>query len=953
MEIRITRAGAEVGRLRVAPGGASGSTIQVNEFSRGRLNLQDNDRLEVLRSWRVRDRLVAANAAFDVDSRVAYTNQHSVVAPVANSGGGAYAGWAAQATAVTHNAALSYTVDPDSSGALSYSWTFPAGASPATSSSAAPTVDYSGCGAGSFWTRLVVTDTSNGQTATKYLPVRLHDANDPPYDLLEASLSGNLDSGYNATFTLPVAADLDAVPDGSLVMFWAVERYGTQTVSYGDPYRPTQKFTGYLVRDSISRDPVTQTLTFEAIDAWSLLAQLPGFSNILTNVASPTSWQQYAGLTVRAAIITMLRERTTVLVTCDLIFADTVTTYPYPELAIEQQVPSEQIRSLADALDCVVIGDRRGRIRIVRPTYYLTTVQRAAAVNVVSLNEDDLLTFDASRNHRYTYNLLEGQSISTSGSALFSRAPGLAPSEGGGATTADRLIVFTQAEINERTGRRYAKLNNLYFGLPTASDITLTLRGGYDVFDVAYPDEWVTLDDVTSWRVDYDPTRCVLQNYDVSYRPEGNEISLRLSAETDGEAGATYVPPLPNDTGFPVFEPISILPILPPAQTINRIGAWDGINRLPIRIGALNANTSGFAVITLNSDFTSSATAYNTGLSGNGMDWAQDPWRFSRQFVLTSTGLYKVDDIDAFTTWSLVANNATMFGDAARIGVRIIMSSNKRGWIAIASGYSLAVTFNYGATWTQVDVSGTNSWNTLSPNFDQSNMNIEISPWNSSTEGHMYAAYALVANSAIIRKSTDYGLTWSALINRTGGPPSGVNYAHIKIPYKIGGVENRNGDGQKIYALIRNLNVFDVYTQATLTEEVAASGVVDSFPGGGLHAFTWDGNRIAIARGTTLEVKAIAVRTAPGAFTSTGNRFGGFGAGGDPKVGISGFSFHSDFLCAWWRGSGGYGVGSLSLGNPLVISPDFGTNWYNITPTTVWSSPYRVAVAGALLTDFQ
>ncbi len=75
------------GMLRVATGGASSTVLQVNEFSQGSLHLEDNDRFDVLGEYRIWDKLVAANEAFDKDSRTTYSDQTDNYAPVANGGG--------------------------------------------------------------------------------------------------------------------------------------------------------------------------------------------------------------------------------------------------------------------------------------------------------------------------------------------------------------------------------------------------------------------------------------------------------------------------------------------------------------------------------------------------------------------------------------------------------------------------------------------------------------------------------------------------------------------------------------------------------------------------------------------------------------------------------------------------------------------------------------------------
>ena len=75
------------GRLRVAAGASAAAVIQVNEFSRGTLDLADNDRFDVVDEYRIWDKLIEAAAAFRKDSRITYTDQTDAYRPTANGGG--------------------------------------------------------------------------------------------------------------------------------------------------------------------------------------------------------------------------------------------------------------------------------------------------------------------------------------------------------------------------------------------------------------------------------------------------------------------------------------------------------------------------------------------------------------------------------------------------------------------------------------------------------------------------------------------------------------------------------------------------------------------------------------------------------------------------------------------------------------------------------------------------
>ncbi len=75
------------GVLRVAAGGAVSGTLQIAELSAGTADMASGDKFEVRDTYLIWDKLVAANDAFDKDSRTAYTDQGSVLPPFANSGG--------------------------------------------------------------------------------------------------------------------------------------------------------------------------------------------------------------------------------------------------------------------------------------------------------------------------------------------------------------------------------------------------------------------------------------------------------------------------------------------------------------------------------------------------------------------------------------------------------------------------------------------------------------------------------------------------------------------------------------------------------------------------------------------------------------------------------------------------------------------------------------------------
>jgi len=168
MEVVVTSGGVFKGRLRVAAGGVSGTTLQVNEHSDGRIDVETSDVISVRREWRVRDKLVAANATFDKDSRITYSDQNAVVSPVANAGG-ARVGFASGTTATfDHDASSSFAVDSDNTSGVSVLWDVDDGTiTTGTSTDEQISAEYD---VGQRWISVTVTDDDNSAEAVKYAP---------------------------------------------------------------------------------------------------------------------------------------------------------------------------------------------------------------------------------------------------------------------------------------------------------------------------------------------------------------------------------------------------------------------------------------------------------------------------------------------------------------------------------------------------------------------------------------------------------------------------------------------------------------------------------------------------------------------------------------------------------------------------------------------------------------
>lgn len=773
MEVVVTDGGgAFKGRLRVAPGGVSGTTLQVNEHSDGRLSVAASDVISVRREWRVRDRLVAANATFDKDSRVSYSNQNAVVSPIANAGG-ARVGFT---TTFDHDASDSFAVDPDNTSGVSVLWDVDDGTiTTGTSTDEQISVQYP---VGQRWISVTVTDDDNSATAVKYVPVVVHDTdNNAPYKLRSFDLQADRQNGWTATFEVQDKLSLDEAPDGARVIIWTREWFdGTETV-----YRDTGNvlFDGWLVRDDAETEYGSYRATFEAVGTVGRLRQLPGFSQALIDASSPDEWLEYKDLSVTQAIIYLLRWHTTAFEVVDFTWSGTDA--DYPAFYIQQQTPLEQVRELADAMGWYLTSLRDSALRLA-PAPELFTGTRSGLVTTLTLQARDVARWTVERAHTYENNRVEGRGFiaSSSPSPVFSRAPGNAPSEAPGSTIVDRLIVTSQGNLNVRTGYRYAQLNRLTNGLPAARFTVDVLTPAYDVFDLDW--EWVRLDISGSHNgrtIDYD-VRTTIDNISRAFDGNSNTLSLTLQEETDGAPGTTYVPPQESENGLPDFTLPSIE--FPPLADFEPLSDPQNANL---------AKGTGTIALIGDDRYVYTTSDFNTPSAAGGPTWTRtaiiDTADGSilnapvRDFVPDPYSPAYINGSGAVNGWLTTSSGGSgsvyrvtdIFGSpqaTLRIGG---LGGNSNGNMTTvetniaAQNFVVALNYRQGGEWeiayTQDDV----NWNSQSPTTG----NLFAGEWfqaggpvhvSAETAGKAWVGIHTNSNNvARIYSTTDYGATWA------------------------------------------------------------------------------------------------------------------------------------------------------------------------------------------------
>ena len=501
------------------------------------------------------DKLVEDEATFSPDG-LSYSAQNTTISPIANSGGhwcGFVDSGQTYATVVTYGAA-SFTVDPDSAGTMAHLWTLPTGVAfqgGSANTDASPTLQAN---VGYYVVTHRVTDSTNSATWTQYMLIRVYDATITPVECVIESIDGDETTGWGGRVRVFEDTALSDIPDRSLVAVFVSETIAGSTASYGNRIasRSHIKLLGYLVRDESEGDGADDRLTFEIISPWARLQEIPGFSKVLERYSSTTGWRYIQGLTVKRAIIQILRWYTNWTEFFDTVF-QTFTDYDYPAFYVEKATPLAQLQELADGTDARVTGDRTGAMLIGTRQELVALASRSSLTTTITLQDDDRITYRFSRDHFKTVDTLECRGFvsatTTAGAVpIFSRYPGI-PGRGAVVTAIDRLIAASQTNLNDRCGLRGAAADGVFI---TSAGVThravtleLELPGAYDVFDPAYQ-EWVAFTGAAGNRreLDLSAYRFIVRGVNVTYADGTARTTVRMVSETAAPPGQTYVPKL-------------------------------------------------------------------------------------------------------------------------------------------------------------------------------------------------------------------------------------------------------------------------------------------------------------------------------------------------------------------------------------------------------------------------
>lgn len=561
----------------------AGQVLTLDENS---VEWQAGDFITVMKTWELWPafpRIDPTTYVFYKDYDVTYVDQNEEPPPVAIAGCHK-AGFLESGTIIfTLDASDSYAIASGAS-ISTYLWECDGGAI-ANANIAETTIQFNA--AGTYTLKLTVTD-DNGKSQVTRRVIFVHDrtGSDAPYlDFVVDTIHGSWESGgWDMSISILGDADFDDFPEGTLVVLWAETWYGSTEVSIGPAGNIL--FAGYIREESVRKELDTGNISFQADTIHKLLDNTKQFSVSLEYNSSPTTWYQYANLTVARAVHHLWRWHSTLFGIVDVLLPVGDTTLLYAVDDFEDGTLYSMVETFAreHGIFAHICCTKCGQVHLEIEANILEDADRAGLATTFTMIDSDRYAEDTDVEivrdpiERVSYIMVSGTSYDgTTSAPICAHAPGDAPNPHGDVVTFDRLVLDDQADANYIAGKLLKIANNEII------EIRIPLAGNYFQAIDLVPQEFIVLNLAAG-----DTKRGVVLS-DAKYIPRDVSANLFMADGTilptlvlepeivdgvDGEfwqcvGDPAYVqpdpfnpvlPPLP-DPPFPVFPGIPVPPI--------------------------------------------------------------------------------------------------------------------------------------------------------------------------------------------------------------------------------------------------------------------------------------------------------------------------------------------------------------------------------------------------------
>lgn len=571
--------------------------------------------------------------------------------------------------------------------------------------------------AGFRWVALTVVDT-NGIPHTARCPVLAVDAEaDVTLPHVEPELSITKEG---QRLTLRVTQDIPQAtyPDGTLVIFW--------DGSSGDPDdRSAIQFIGWEQSNNAegraTRTGLLRGTQLTCVDVAGRLASLPGFPQSLERAATVDNWDKMIDPNMDKYIHYLLLWHSTALSLADYFPSGTGSDYPFVIFASEGESLYDQVENEAKGLIPThhFTCNRRGQLQVV-PDPMLQPIVDRTATSQGNFTEATIASIRFAYTRPPRTHWLRGYALLTATGytdvdgvdtllTVNCIAPGDAPGQGLGEVTTSEGLARSQSALNTAKGHEYARLNSRYGPI----SVIPTVDEDFDAVDPADL-EWVALT-ITSATdaqrgLTFDDVRCqvkeIRRRWDNTRTGTVRHGEFTLEVETSGPPAVTVTPVGTPDTAF---VPPDIDDDVVYGGDITGYIYWDGDN--VCRTWDLQASPPTWENITGALEGTLYDLQYFQPSADTVGAWG----------LTIDEGIWLTMDIMAATPlWANVLPQATIVAnDAAPASGTVEPKCMAHTWITpghlcVATGPTTNgsmylhsyywVTFDYGATWTQVDV---------------------------------------------------------------------------------------------------------------------------------------------------------------------------------------------------------------------------------------------------------
>ncbi len=718
----------DLGRVRVQ-NVATSTTIPIGRISQGledgTLSVADNMYITVWDDYRVWAKLPYYNVDTGIDYKdgdVPVGTYNTQIPPVANCGPGTAAYTSAGIITVQFPAGgsnLSFAM-ADSATISTYAWDVKDGTiTVGTAASAVITAIFP---AGFRWVALTVTD-SNGKPHTARCPVLAVNADaDVTVENFQVESHRLTQNGQTLGFRVLEDVPRTTYPDGCLVMFW-----WDAPASATD--RSHMKFIGWHQNDSVSiraqRTGLLRDTVLNCVDIAGRLADLPGFPQVVGRDAQESPWAEIPTLDINKCLHYLIFWHSTALSLADFFLPVVGSSYPTMHLTTTGSSLYDQINGMAQKIvpDHLVVCNTVGQLSVL-PDWMLKDVgDRPTTAPILTEEYWSELRFEYTRPPRV--HVLRGGAVVVSTAWLviggidslplaFSIAPGDAFGQGVNEVVRGEGLTISQATLNACTGHRYARLNARY------GPFSIVEPSG-DIWDyepalMNRVQLNVSATTAAQRGMDFTTAAGMVKAIDLRYTHTKGGVwvspTLTWERETSGFAAQTVTPAIP---ATPDYE--TPAPWVPPVDGDTRYyyGSmkgyilWDGAHVM--RTWDIQASSPTWALV-------------DTGITGTIYDgqYVHVNATTVGMWLLTSDAVWWCADIMATTpSWTAKLPIATviaadvppatgtvefacMYNYASEPGYLIVATAPINTDTLYLHAYFWH-THNYGATWTQVDMS--------------------------------------------------------------------------------------------------------------------------------------------------------------------------------------------------------------------------------------------------------